>query len=697
MKEKSKNKLLSSLLIPILSVIGVLAVVIVTVQSVLFFRSTHTQIEKDSLLEDQLIAEKVSAFMSEAYALSEELAQNPSILTMDTKVQTPILENCVANNPYLELLYIQGTDGMQTGRSSGELADRSSRWWFQEVTEKQKPFVSKSYYSVNTGMPCASVFFPMYKQEQFSGVFATDIKLDSLVTLVSELSDEKANKEVFIIDGEGTVVAHPNREYIEELYNYKTYTKTISEKDDSGKVKTDAEGNILTKEEKIEVSDSFENMITKVMGGEAGNDLVKMDGSAYYASYSPIVMDGESDAWSAVTLQKRSTLLFPLYMGMLASIIVAVLTLIVSFFAVRKLAKRITDPITEITGAIELASEGDFSIRAREDGPGEIMVLAKSFNGMSKKISDILHETLALINGVKGSSEKLSEISEQSRSAADDMQDISSGAASQLSDTEKARELTEHLKEISGKLMKMNGTLNDVTAEISNISGKGLESVEELRKRSEESLGAVQSSFEKVQHLSESSEQIGTIVQGINKISSQTSLLALNASIEAARAGEQGKGFAVVAGQVSVLAADSANATKNIAEIVTKLQEEIAEIVSEIDEIKQVFGMQIEAVGEVERSFERFQAVSGETLSVVGQVGGLIGDSDALNGKVIHSIDNIFDISKKTEEDAKRVTENIKQQKEDIMEIADKVDNINYASEILETEMSQLTIGERGE
>lgn len=241
--------------------------------------------------------------MSEAYAISEDLAQNPSILTMDTQVQTPILENCVSNNPYLELLYIQGTDGMQTGRSSGELANRSERWWFQQVVADKEPFVSKSYYSVNTGMPCASVFFPMYKDKEFVGVFATDIKLDSLVSLVSQFSDEDKDKTVFIIDGEGTVVAHPDSRYIEELYNYNNYTRTVSVKDDSGNVKTDADGNILTQDESIEVSDSFKKVISNVMAGQSDTSMAKLDGKQYFVSYSPIVMDGESDSWSVITIE----------------------------------------------------------------------------------------------------------------------------------------------------------------------------------------------------------------------------------------------------------------------------------------------------------------------------------------------------------------------------------------------------------
>lgn len=694
MKEKSEKKLLKSLLVPIISVIAVLACVIVLVQGIFFYKNTHDRIVSDSMAENKLVSENVALFMSEAYALSENLAQSPEILTMKTEKQTPVLENCVKNNPYLELLYVQGTDGMQTGRSSGELADRSERWWFKQVVEEKKPFVSKSYYSVNTGMPCASVFLPMYQEKEFAGVFAADIKLDSLVTLVSEMSDAKKNKTVFIIDGEGTVVAHPDEQYIEELYNYKNLTKTLSVKDSSGNVKTNADGSIVTEEKKVEVSDSFKKMISEVMAGNSGNSMVKMDGASYYATFSPIAMDGESASWSAVTLQKKSTLFAPLYFAIGIAAIIAVIALVLAGFVVSQITKRITDPVTELTHAIGLASEGDFSIRAKGRGSEEIAELADSFNRMTEKISHILNETIFLINGVKGSSEILSGISKQSDAAVADMDDISTGAVNQLNDTRTVLDLTEDLGKISSKLMEMNGILNDATQETKNFSNIGIQNVSELRKKSEESLEAVKVSFGKVLDLNESSKQIGTIVQEINEISSQTSLLALNASIEAARAGEHGKGFAVVAEQVSTLASNSEDATKNIADIISRLQEEITEIVSEIDGIKEIFSAQIQAVENVEKSFSHFKTASEETLDVVEQVGELIGDSDSLNRRVIVSVDSIFNISQKTEEEARRVSEQIKQQKEDIYEIAGKVDSMNYASELLETQMSMFTIRE---
>ena len=99
--------------------------------------------------------------------------------------------------------------------------------------------------------------------------------------------------------------------------------------------------------------------------------------------------------------------------------------------------------------------------------------------------------------------------------------------------------------------------------------------VEEVRKSSNDTSLSVEYTREQMdkavlamKDISKASEEIKTIVKALDSITSETSLLSLNASIEAARAGEAGRGFAIVAENVSKLAEESSKSTDNITRLV---------------------------------------------------------------------------------------------------------------------------------
>ncbi len=80
---------------------------------------------------------------------------------------------------------------------------------------------------------------------------------------------------------------------------------------------------------------------------------------------------------------------------------------------------------------------------------------------------------------------------------------------------------------------------------------------------------------EAMDKIQESSKQVVGVIKAIEDITSQTTLLSLNASIEAARAGEAGKGFAVVAGEIGGLANESANAVNMTRDLINVSLDEI--------------------------------------------------------------------------------------------------------------------------
>ena len=94
----------------------------------------------------------------------------------------------------------------------------------------------------------------------------------------------------------------------------------------------------------------------------------------------------------------------------------------------------------------------------------------------------------------------------------------------------------------------------------------------------------VQHSSGVIQTLENECGNVGSVLEVIREIAEQTNLLALNAAIEAARAGEQGRGFAVVADEVRTLATRTQDSTREIQEIIQRLQAGSQDAVKAMDE-----------------------------------------------------------------------------------------------------------------
>lgn len=689
-----KKSIFRQLLLPMVAIVCALAAALVTIILSVFSQSYEKEVYQRGEDKSNLMAGEIRTFLDGAYGVTEELAVNPSILTMDTQIQTPILEDCVNRNTYLELLYIQGTDGMQTGRSGGTLADRSTRWWFIEVMEEQKPFISKSYYSVNTGMPCASIFFPMYQNEQLIGVFAADLKLDYLQTLIETYSDTENGEYSFIIDGEGVVVAHPDSVQIEEQYNYKTLIKTVSSKNTDGTVKTDADGNIITQEEPFELSEEYCTLISEVMAGNSGSARIENVDGDYYVSYAPIEVKGESDSWSILTVKKASDAMALVNNFIVIAIGISVAAILIAIVIITMLARKMTAPIVKITQLIGDASEGNFMVRADESSQNELGTLAKSFNNMTKKIADILNKITTFTGQVVQSSGQMKELEECNCDIQKKIDEITKGAAGQTQDAEKvvarAAELEEKFQELAEK---GRGMAQDArNTQDSSVAGEHV--IEELHAHSGKTALMMEESYNRIMALNEQSQKISNIVNTINEISSQTSLLALNASIEAARAGEQGRGFAVVAESIGKLASDSGNATADIERIIQSLCTEISETVGTIEKIKESVQIQAKAVDKVQDTFADFKGLADTTLSNVDDINALIEQMHKLDRSMVHAAERIRDISQNTADLSENMVVTLESQTESISQVSERIANLTKVSEEVERDMTKFQLQE---
>ncbi len=570
------------------------------------------------------VAQTVKDFIQNAYTVTEELANNNDVKSFAGDRQKNVLEDTIKRYPYFDLLYIQDKTGMQTGRSNGELGDRSGRWWFKQMMEVKKPFVSKSYYSLSGNVPVTSIFLPVYDESSnLTGIMGSDVKLDELQGVV-EKAKLGAGSYSIIVDGEGVVIANPaDKTQVSELYNYKTLKKTVLVKDSSGNVVKDDAGNQKTEVVDITIPSKLKEITESALAGESGLAEYKdASGKLILSAYTGVSLPGDSDKWAVITFQDKATAMGIVTNIITRNIIVALILIFLVVFIIYFVSGTITKPLINLKKVFNRAAEGELNVSAEINTKDEIGDVGKSFNLMIKNIRDLIEDVSSTSRTLYDSSSYLNTIMKQTgattneiTSAVSEIAQNVTGQAANIKDGESGVvDLSDKIEQVLGSAASIKG--------VSNSTGEliiyGMEVVRKLEEKSGESAEAAKEVNEIVLNVDNSSKEITLITDKIVQLSSQTNLLALNAAIEAARAGEHGKGFAVVAEEVKNLAEESQKAVKEIKVLIQGIQSQSMLAVTSMDNTNEIILQQTAAVKETLQVFNKiFSSIDELTQNIL--------------------------------------------------------------------------------
>lgn len=252
--------------------------------------------------------------------------------------------------------------------------------------------------------------------------------------------------------------------------------------------------------------------------------------------------------------------------------------------------------ISDITRVVSAQAKGDMTASIVEDYQGDLATLKVAINETATKLNSIVTEVVSSAGLVAVSAGQVSSSSKN----------ISSRTQSQAAMLEETAASMEEMTATVEQNSEATRQANDLSSEASLVAQKGADIAVQAVKTMDE--------------ITESSKKIADIITLIDSIAFQTNLLALNAAVEAARAGEHGRGFAVVAGEVRSLAQKSAEASKDIKDLIENSvatieagSEYVSETGSALNEINQ-------AVSKVNKIISEISVATAEQSNGISQV-----------------------------------------------------------------------------
>lgn len=624
--------------------------------------SYDKELEKNNIVLANSIADQVNSFVNLGYSITEQITLNSDVIGFNGSKQKKVLMNVIEKHPYFDLLYIQGKDGMQTARSSGDLGDRSNRWWFIEVSENKTSFVSESYYSVFGNVPVTTIAMPIYdKDNKYVGVMGADIKLDKLQETIEKYKE--GSRYSFVVDGNGVVIAHPDKEQVSELYNYKTLKKTVMTTDSSGTIVLDDKGNQVTEEIDIQIPETLKQITDKALHGESGFTTYKdNNGTKVISAYQTIALPGTSDNWAVITVENEKDATAFISNISLFSAMISIVSIIIASLLTAYASKKITDPIKKSSEYLKQIATGDFVLDvdakylSRRDEIGTISNAIQDMKDSLKNlISRIMVESASIEHKVENVMENMNQLNDNFENVSATTEEL---AASMEETAASAEEMSATSQEIERAVQSIAERSQEGALAANSISSRASETkanFEISQKRGQEIFVQSKERLEEAIEASKIVEQINVLSQSIIQITNQTNLLALNASIESARAGEAGKGFAVVADEIRILAERSKAA-------VIEIQDVTGKVISSVDNLSGSSRKLLTYMSdEVAKDYTHMLEVTKQYNDDAGYVNDLVTEFSATSEQLLASLENnltaIEGVAMAADESAKGTTD----------------------------------------
>lgn len=535
----------------------------------------------------------------------------------------------------------------------------TDRDWYKEGLGRESFGFGNSYIDANTGENVLSASVKLHTGGSAVKVASADIFLTEVSSMVADMKLMKTGT-VFLIDtGSDTIIAHKNTDLIAK------------------------------KLEEVQDDPLLSGFLKQLDAGNEDVFKLKNENGTYLAYLENI----DNTGWVLASYVPESEVLEELNKFQVFINIAAVICIILLTAVLERIIHLIIKPVKKLTGTIEQITQGDFTVNVEAKSNDEVGAMSKSMQKFIETMRGIIAEVGGTARQLSGQAEKSSKVSETLYSSAEtqssSMQELNTTVDELAKSVSEVAENATTLALVVSEADTLGHKASQKMQETVQVSEKGRDDMRQVSSAMSDVENSIHSLETAVEEVGESTVKINEIITLIGEIASETNLLSLNAAIEAARAGESGKGFAVVADEIGKLAKTSAEAVRNISNLINNISGLVKS--TEVKTQQSVENIQTgtRLIAETGTTFETIYSAVNETNGLVHDMIDKVRNVDQVAASVAAITEEqsagaqeILATSEGLLEHAKQVTSNSEIVGKDALELAVTAENLDRQMEV---------------